>query len=39
MKRLTLAAPIVGFRLLFASPDTSAAQSKSLPAGAYRDAQ
>ena len=36
MKRLTLAALIVGFGLLFASPDTAAAQSKSPPGGAYK---
>jgi hypothetical protein len=36
MKRLTVTALMVGLGLLFASPDTAAAQSKAPPGGAYK---
>ena len=36
MKRLTLIALAIGLGLLFASPDTAAAQSKAPPGGAYK---
>jgi len=37
MKRITLTALTVGIGLLFASPDTAAAQSKAPPGGAYKE--
>ena len=37
MKRLTLTTLFVGLGLLFASPDTAAAQSKAPPGGAYKE--
>ena len=37
MKRITLTALIVGIGLLFASPDSAAAQSKAPPGGAYKE--
>lgn len=36
MKRLTVTALIAGLVLIFASPDTAAAQSKAPPGGAYK---
>ena len=37
MKRLTIIGLIVALGLLFAAPDTAAAQGKAPPAGAYKE--